>query len=70
MDAQILKKRAAAIRMSKKEIARQSGLHEDAVGRILNGRVGGFASSLRKIEDAITAEEARLTALLTKGNAA
>jgi hypothetical protein len=62
MDVTELVRRAAAIRMPRTEIARMAGLHEDTVGRILNGDVGGHARSVARIEAAIAAEERRLLA--------
>ena len=60
-----LRRRAEAIRLSKKELARLAGLDEDNVHRVLKGRNDARSSTLAALDEALAAEEARLAAYLS-----
>lgn len=61
-----LQKRIRAIRLSGKALSSATGLDEDTISRTFKGKTDPLTSTLDLIENAVVAEEARLTEHLAK----
>lgn len=59
--------RARQTRLFRSEIAARSGLDENTVGRLLNGKSNPLLSTIQKVERVVADEEARLRQQLATG---
>lgn len=60
MNTATIKQRAERIRLPLKQLAALAGVDEDNLHRVIAGKVDPRVSTVRKIEDALTAEEDRM----------